>query len=62
LMLGLITPPVGILLYLSCSMADVKLGDMIRELVPFLIALFLVLIMSTFIPDLVVWLPKVLID
>jgi C4-dicarboxylate transporter DctM subunit len=61
LMLGLITPPVGILLYLSCSMADVKLGEMLRQLTPFLVALFLVLIMITYIPDLVMWLPNYLI-
>jgi tripartite ATP-independent transporter DctM subunit len=61
LMLGLITPPVGILLYLSCSMADVKLGEMLRQLTPFLVALFLVLIMCTYIPDLVMWLPNYLI-
>ena len=61
LMIGLVTPPVGILLYLSSSMANVKLGLMLKELVPFLIALFLVLAMSTYIPSIVMWLPNLLI-
>ncbi|MBM4339350.1 MAG: TRAP transporter large permease [Deltaproteobacteria bacterium] len=61
LMIGLVTPPVGILLYLSSSMANVKLGEMLKELVPFLIALFLVLAMSTYIPFIVMWLPNFLI-
>ena len=61
LMIGLVTPPVGILLYLSSSMANVKLGLMLKELVPFLLALFLVLAMSTYIPSIVMWLPNLLI-
>lgn len=61
LMIGLVTPPVGILLYLTSSMANVKLGPMLKELVPFLIALFLVLAMSTYIPFVVMWLPNLLI-
>ncbi len=60
LMIGLVTPPVGILLYLSSSMANVKLGLMLKELVPFLLALFLVLAMSTYIPSIVMWLPNLL--
>lgn len=61
LMIGLVTPPVGILLYLTSSMADVRLGEMLRELVPFLIALLLVLLMCTYMPAIVLWLPNLLI-
>jgi C4-dicarboxylate transporter DctM subunit len=61
MMIGLITPPVGILLYLTSSMAEVRLGEMLKELVPFLIALLLVLFMCTYMPALVLWLPNLLI-
>jgi tripartite ATP-independent transporter DctM subunit len=58
LMIGLITPPVGLLLYLTSSMAEVKLELMLKELPPFLVALLLVLVICTFVPDIVLWLPN----
>ncbi len=60
LMIGLITPPVGILLYLTSSMAESRLEQVVREILPFLIALLLVLAMSTFLPAVVLWLPNLL--
>lgn len=60
LMIGLITPPVGILLYLTSSMAESRLERVVREILPFLVALLLVLAMSTFLPALVLWLPNLL--
>jgi tripartite ATP-independent transporter DctM subunit len=61
LMIGLVTPPVGILLYLTSSMAKERLELVIREMFPFLIALLLVLIICTYLPSLVMWLPNLLI-
>ena len=60
LMIGLVTPPVGILLYLSASIADAKLERIIREMVPFLIALLLALVICTYVPGIVMWLPDLL--
>ena len=57
LMLGAITPPVGILLFLCSSMADAKIGRVIKEILPFLFALIVVLAMCTYIPTVVMWLP-----
>ena len=61
LMIGLVTPPVGILMYLSASIADAKLERIIREMVPFLIALLLALVICTYVPSIVMWLPNLLI-
>jgi len=61
LMIGLVTPPVGLLLFLTSSMAQVRLEKVIKEMVPFLIALLLVLIICTYIPSIVMWLPDLLI-
>lgn len=61
LMIGLVTPPVGILLFLTTSMAQVRLEKVIKEMVPFLIALLLVLVICTYIPGIVMWLPNLLI-
>ena len=60
LMIGLVTPPVGFVLYLTSSIAQAKLEDTIRESVPFLIALFLILVLCTFFPAVILWLPGLL--
>jgi tripartite ATP-independent transporter DctM subunit len=61
LMIGLITPPVGILLYLATSIAETQIEKVMKEMVPFIVALILVLIICTFIPGIVLWLPGLLI-
>ncbi len=57
-MIGLITPPYGILLFVINATTGAPLKDMIREIWPFLIALLLALMIITLIPDLVLWLPR----
>jgi tripartite ATP-independent transporter DctM subunit len=58
LMLGLLTPPVGMVLYAMSSVARVPMMELARELVPFLISLFAVLALITVMPALVTWLPN----
>jgi len=60
LMIGLVTPPVGILTYLSASIAEARLENVMKESIPFLLALLMVLIMCTYWPALVLWLPELL--
>jgi TRAP-type C4-dicarboxylate transport system permease large subunit len=60
-MIGLVTPPVGLVLYMSTSMAKTRFEEVVREIIPFLIALIAVLILCTFIPAIVLWLPNLLI-
>ena len=60
LCLGLITPPVGILLYICANSAGVKLEEESRELGPFLLAGMAVLAIISFLPSTVLWLPRVL--
>jgi tripartite ATP-independent transporter DctM subunit len=60
LMIALVTPPVGYLLYLSTAISGAKFENVVRESYPFLIALFVTLICVTFIPDLSLWLPQIL--
>ncbi|CAN7378505.1 C4-dicarboxylate ABC transporter [Acidovorax sp. Leaf76] len=59
LTLGMITPPVGGLLFVTCNVSRVPMSQLVRELVPFLWAHGVVLVMLTFIPQLSTWLPKV---
>jgi len=58
LMIGLITPPVGIILYLGASLADCRFEEVVKESAIFLIALFLVLIICMYFPGVILWLPR----
>ncbi len=57
-MLGLITPPYGLLLFIVSSITREPLGRIIRDLWPFLLALITALMIITFVPDFVLWLPR----
>ncbi|WP_373235657.1 TRAP transporter large permease [Cohaesibacter celericrescens] len=58
MMIGLITPPYGILLFIIKALNGIPVGEMIRETWLFLGLLIILLLMLTFIPDLVLWLPR----
>jgi C4-dicarboxylate transporter, DctM subunit len=60
LTLGMITPPVGGLLFVTSNVSKVPLTELTRELKPFLWAHGLVLIILTFVPALSNWLPRVM--
>jgi tripartite ATP-independent transporter DctM subunit len=60
LTLGMITPPVGGLLFVTSNVSKVPLSELTRELKPFLIAHGVVLVLLTFVPALSNWLPHVM--
>ena len=60
LTLGMITPPVGGLLFVTSNVSRVPLSDLTRELKPFLWAHGVVLVVLTFVPALSNWLPHVM--
>ena len=57
-MIGLITPPYGILLFVINAVTGIPLKDIIIEIWPFLIVLLGALVLMILIPDIVLWLPK----
>ena len=57
LMIGLLTPPVGLVLYVLSKVADVPFERCVIATLPFLIPLVVVLLLLTFIPELSMWLP-----
>ena len=59
LTLGMITPPVGGLLFVTSNVSKVPLNELTRELKPFLLAHLVVLIIITFVPALSNWLPHI---
>jgi TRAP-type C4-dicarboxylate transport system permease large subunit len=60
LCLGLLTPPVGLVLYAIARIADLQVDEMIKGVLPFLIPLFLVLLAIVIFPDLTLFLPRLL--
>lgn len=57
-MIGLITPPYGVLLFVINATTGISLKDMIREVVPFLVALLLALLIMVVFPETVLWMPR----
>ncbi len=60
IMLGLVTPPYGLLLFMMNKITNVPLTDLIREVMPFLYVMIAALAAITLFPDLVLFLPKLL--
>ena len=58
LMIGLITPPMGLCLFVADSVANVGLGALVRQIIPFFFVELLVLIVIAFFPVTVVGLPR----
>jgi tripartite ATP-independent transporter DctM subunit len=60
IMLGLVTPPYGLLLFMMSRIADIPLKNLVREVMPFLGVMAGALALITFVPDLVLALPRLL--
>ncbi|MEO8133742.1 MAG: TRAP transporter large permease [Betaproteobacteria bacterium] len=58
LTMGMITPPVGGLLFVTCMVAKVPLAKMVKELWPFVYAQLAVLVMLSLVPSISSWLPN----
>jgi len=59
LMLGLLTPPVGMVLYVLSKVSGVKFEQCVIATAPFIVPLLVVLAMITFFPDIAMWLPNI---
>jgi C4-dicarboxylate transporter DctM subunit len=60
-MIGTITPPVGMIMYVVCTLGKISIAEFTREVWPFLIALVIALSFVTYIPALAMWLPNLLL-
>jgi C4-dicarboxylate transporter DctM subunit len=60
IMIGLVTPPYGLLLFVLANMTKQPLGAIVREAVPFIVAALLVLILITVFPETILWLPRII--
>ncbi|MGE5620790.1 MAG: TRAP transporter large permease [Sphingomonadaceae bacterium] len=58
--IGLITPPVGLTLYIASGIARVKLEEVVRPVLPYVLALFATLLVITYLPEVTLFLPRLM--
>jgi tripartite ATP-independent transporter DctM subunit len=58
IMLGLITPPYGLLLFIMTKISGSPMRNLVADVMPFLLGLLVALMVFTFVPDIVLWLPR----
>jgi len=58
MMIGLIHPPFGMLLFVTKALTGIPIGEMMKEGWPFLVMLLCLLLAMTFFPQIVLWLPQ----
>lgn len=61
LMIGLLTPPIGMVLYVLSTVSDVPFEKISKAITPYLILLIIVLYIFTFVPEIVLFLPRLLL-
>lgn len=61
LMIGQVTPPFGVCLFIVSDVGDVPLNRLYRAILPFLVPLIIVLMLCTYFPQIVTWLPSMLL-
>lgn len=60
LMIGLLTPPVGMLMYIACRLSGVGADQFIKYAWPFMAALIVVLLLISYVPETVLFVPRLL--
>lgn len=60
LMIGLLTPPVGTVLFVTAAVSKTRIGEVFRGSLPFIVPLVIICILIILLPDAVMWLPGVL--
>ncbi|UOY05307.1 TRAP transporter large permease [Muricauda sp. SCSIO 64092] len=58
LCIGLCTPPVGSVLFVGCGVANLKIQQVVRPLLPLFLIMLVVLVLITYVPSLSLWIPE----
>ena len=58
LVIGMLTPPVGVVLFVVCGITGVTMSELVRESWPFIAAMYLLLVICILFPPIVLWLPR----
>jgi TRAP-type C4-dicarboxylate transport system permease large subunit len=57
-MIGLLTPPMGLALFLVADIAKVTMKEVLKEMLPYYIPLVATLLLITYVPAITTWLPR----
>ena len=55
---GLLTPPLGVHLFMACGIAKIKFSEILKEMIPFLVACLIVILLTTYVPAVSLFLTK----
>ncbi|NJM94694.1 MAG: TRAP transporter large permease, partial [Cytophagales bacterium] len=58
LCIGLCTPPVGSVLFVGCGVAQVRISQVIKPMMPMFLAMIIILMLVTYLPQISLWLPR----
>lgn len=58
--IGMITPPVGLVLFVTSNISDIPLPRLSKQILPFVLVSFAITFVMAYIPDLVMWLPEMI--
>ena len=58
LMIGLLTPPMGLALFLVADIAKVTMREVLKEMLPYYVPLILTLLLITYVPGITTWIPR----
>lgn len=58
LALGLVTPPVGLCLFVAAGIGGISVGRVMRAAIPYLVAMFMTVLLIGFVPQIYLWLPR----
>jgi len=62
LMIGMITPPVGMSVYMLSSLVKLPVGNIFKAVTPYFITLLLSLLIITYVPQVTLWLPNMMMN
>ena len=60
LVIGMLTPPVGVVLFVMCGISGIKLGELVKHIWPFIAVMYGLLLLCMFFPKIVLWLPRLM--
>ena len=61
-LLGNLTPPFGLLMFLSCNIAECSMVDFAKEVWPYILSMAIVIIVLSIFPQIVLWLPNIIMN
>jgi TRAP-type C4-dicarboxylate transport system permease large subunit len=59
LMIGLLTPPMGLALFLVADIAKVTMKDVLKQMMPYYVPLGITLLLITYVPEITTWIPRI---